>query len=451
MKKTNLIPPGSFTAKYNLVIVMFIIAILLSLIFYMIPLGVFSKMNEPVVIYFADNITPAHEKIIDQFNKKYSDRVKVIPIDIPFSKFSTNERKELIARTLRNSNNRIDIFTVDQIWVSRFAKWAKPLSLYFSRKEIEPIIPVALKTCYDDRVLVSIPLHIDIGVMYYRKDLLKNFDNPPEAERSLQNSITWNKFIGLKRHLKTSNPFYVFQGENYEGLVLQFMEISGSGLGKFITGDSIRLQQPELVQSCSLLVGLVNQYKLSPPEVTSFNENLSYEYAFKNDAVFFRGWPGLLREASNFPGGKEKALLLGVASLPRLDGNNPVSALGGWNMMISENSGKVDEAVLFLKYILSDEAQKILYETAGFLPVLKSVYDDTTITNDNVHLSYFRKLIDRGIYRPAHPEYTKLSNILSGYLYRAVNNELSPEEALRLAEMDINAQISFDKNKVYNF
>ncbi|MGD9900434.1 MAG: extracellular solute-binding protein, partial [Calditrichaceae bacterium] len=443
--------PGSFTAKYNLVIVMFIIAILLSLIFYMIPLGAFSKINEPVVIYFADNITPAHEKIIDQFNNNYSDRVKVIPIDIPFSKFSTNERKELIARTLRNSNNRIDIFTVDQIWVSRFAKWAKPLSRYFSRKEIDRIIPVALKTCYDERVLVGIPLHIDIGVMYYRKDLLNKFNNPLETEQSLKNSITWDEFIGLKRKLKTSNPFYVFQGENYEGLVLQFMEISGSGLGRFITGDSISLQQPELIQSCSLLVKLVNKYGLSPPEVTSFNENLSYAYAFKNDAVFFRGWPGLLREASNFPGGKEKAGLLGVASLPRLDGNDPVSALGGWNLMISENSGKVEEAVLFLKYILSDEAQKILYETAGFLPVLKSVYDDTLFTENNIHLTYFRKLIEQGIYRPAHPEYTKLSTILSGYLYRAINKELSPEEALRSAEQEINAQISFDKTKDYNF
>ena len=166
----------AISTKYNLVFISFIIAISLSLLFYFLP---FHKIpiseNEVAKIYFADNMTPAHTKIISLFNDKYQGQIEIIPVNLPFTKFNTNERKELIARALRNRTSRIDVFSVDQIWVSRFAKWAEPLSRYFSNKEKANILPHALSTCYYENTLVSIPLHIDIGVMYYRRDIIEKF------------------------------------------------------------------------------------------------------------------------------------------------------------------------------------------------------------------------------------------------------------------------------------
>ena len=51
------------------------------------------KSNEKVIFY-ADNITPAHKTLIDKFNKTYEGQIKVVPIDLPFTKFTTNERKD---------------------------------------------------------------------------------------------------------------------------------------------------------------------------------------------------------------------------------------------------------------------------------------------------------------------------------------------------------------------
>ena len=66
-------------------------------------------------IYFVDHISSAHQKVIDLFNEKNKGSIKVETINLSFEKFSTNERKELLARYLRSKNNRIDIFSVDQI------------------------------------------------------------------------------------------------------------------------------------------------------------------------------------------------------------------------------------------------------------------------------------------------------------------------------------------------
>ena len=68
-------------------------------------------------IYFVDHISAAHQKVIDKFNEKYKGQIEVVAINLPFVKFSTNERKELLARYLRSKSDRIDIFSVDQIWL----------------------------------------------------------------------------------------------------------------------------------------------------------------------------------------------------------------------------------------------------------------------------------------------------------------------------------------------
>ena len=99
-------------------------------------------------IYFVDHISSAHQKVIDLFNQKYKGSIKVETINLSFNKFSTNERNELLARYLRSRNNRIDIISIDQIWVPRFAKWAVPLQTLLDSSEIRNITSNAISTCF---------------------------------------------------------------------------------------------------------------------------------------------------------------------------------------------------------------------------------------------------------------------------------------------------------------
>src|SRR5271157_4491708 len=86
-----------FTSNQRLYIIItsiFVVAIVL--VFYAFPpYGSSGSSDKVVRITFADNISDALQKVIDLFNEEHRGEIEVMPINLPFSKFSTNERKEL--------------------------------------------------------------------------------------------------------------------------------------------------------------------------------------------------------------------------------------------------------------------------------------------------------------------------------------------------------------------
>ena len=120
---------------YLFILSVVVIVSLILVIFYFNALPIISsEASQPVQVYFADHISLAHELVIQKFNEKYKGLIEVIPVNLPFNKFSTNERKELLARSLRSKSDRLDLYSVDQIWVPRFAKWSEPLDEYFPQR-----------------------------------------------------------------------------------------------------------------------------------------------------------------------------------------------------------------------------------------------------------------------------------------------------------------------------
>ena len=422
--------------KYQFILLLFIISIGLSLLFYFLPLNADLPEAKKTNIYFADNITPAHKQIIANFNSKYGEDFQIVPVDLPFSKFNTNERKELLARTLRNRNNRIDIFAVDQIWMQRFAKWAEPLSRYFSKEELNDILPKALETCYEGNVIIGVPLHIDVGLMYYRKDLLAQFRDQNIIQKGINESFTWTQFLEIKSKDNTNKPIYVYQGDNYEGLFVNVLELFAGFGERFIIDGKINLLNPSFKMSCQHLIDLI-KFNRSPKEVTNFNESEGYRYAFRNDIPFFRGWPSLMQEIENYPEATHIKNNLGLTSLPHFEGNSPVSIIGGWNLMVSQNSTKKNQAVKFLKYILSAEGQEILMKTAGYLPVRSQLYEMKEYLKYNPNLNLLNEILNRGVHRPTHSEYTQISSIITPYIHMALVGEITIEEALRKAAEEL--------------
>ncbi len=420
--------------------ILVIVLLILSQLFLSIDLD---KTAVPVEkkVYFADNISKAHLKVIEKFNERYKGLIRVVPINLPFEKFSTNERKELFARYFRSKSDRIDIFAVDQIWVPRFAKMGINLEKYIDPELKGELLPQALKSCSYHDSLVALPLYIDISLMYYRNDLLKKYPNYQEIIKKLNNSITWEDFIYLnKEGGNSTNPFFIFQADSYEGLLCIYTEMVEGQKGNFMDGDKINLNTPEAERSLRLLVDLVNKYEVSPPEVTLFKENQSYDYFLKKNGIFLRGWPGLRDNYQNIPEYKNILDEIKMVPNPHFDGFRPVSVYGGWNLMISKFSTKIPEAVRFLKFVESEEAQKIMFGDGGYLPVNKKVYSDSLYLLAHPNLNFYKSMLQRGIYRPFTERYTNISDILSFYLNRAIRKEISVKDALKKASEKINSE-----------
>lgn len=402
-----------------------------------------SSNKEITKIYFADRITPAHKMLIERYNELKAGIVKVIPIDFPNFDFSTNERKEILARSLRGTGDGIDILAVDQIWVQRFAKWCEPIDNYFTNDEKNKILPAALESCYSGGQLVAVPLDLVTGIIYYREDILKEQKNGEQIIQQIKNNITWDEFVKLKSRLNLKNPFYIFQAADYEGLICNFMELLLSQNSNYFVEKGFFFNTPEAKRALQLLVDLVNKYGLTTSKVTNFTEVSSYEYFIKNDGLFIRGWQSFDKDFEDAPFDSIKEKHLRKAPLPHLSGCKPASIFGGWDLMISKFSNKKSEAIDFMKFLISNESQELFYKYGGYLPIVNSFYEDPKYLNKYPEIAEMKKMLKIGIHRPSHEEYTRYSQIMSYYFELAIKNVISVNEALKKATNSI----GLDKNR----
>lgn len=412
--------------KWGLLFLLFV-TIAYIVIYFFLNSSEEKKITE---IYFADRITAAHQILIDKYNKLNEGRVNVIPINFPNVDFSTNEKKEMLARSLRGKGDGIDLFAVDPIWVQRFARWSEPLDNYFSDEERKRILKSPLESCYYEGQLVAIPLNMVQGVLYYREDLLKKHDNYNKIIESLNKGITWEEFIKLKDEFKMTNPYYVFPAADYEGLICVFMELLLSLNNKYFEQNGFNFNTAEAQKSLELLVNFVNKYKTTPKIVTEFTEIPSFEYFIKNDGLFIWGWPSYDKDFKEAPYDREKENHLKKAPVPYFKSGIPTSIYGGWNLMVSKFSDKKEAAIDFVKFLLEDESQEIFYKESGHYPVINDFYENPEYLKKYREIENIKKYMELSVHRPAHIDYTKYSKIMSFYFKIAIQNKISVKEAL---------------------
>lgn len=412
--------------------------LLISVFYVMVFLLDNSSKNKKVKeIYFADRITAAHRILIEKYNKENDGYVKVIPIDFPNYDFNSNERKELLARLLRGRGDGLDVFGVDVIWTQRFAKWCEPLGKYFPLNERSGILDNALESCYYDGELVAVPLNMALGVMYYREDLLKKLPQGQEIIEKVKNQISWQEFINYKKSLNLPNPFYIFPGADYEGLICNFMELLYSIDPHYFDRHSFNMNTETAKQSLQLLVDLVNKHQVTPEIVTKFTEVPSYKYFIENDGLFIKGWQTYDKDFKEEPFDIEKQKYLKKAPIPHFQNGKSVSVFGGWNLMISKFSDKKEEVIKFIKFLLSESSQELFYKESGYYPIIKNFYTKDNFVQKYHEIPEMLETHKLGVHRPSHTEYTRYSKIMSHYIKLALNKDIGVDEALNLMTDDI--------------
>jgi multiple sugar transport system substrate-binding protein len=417
--------------------------------FYIMIFNIFSHRTQKSVteIHFADRITEAHRILIDRYNSAHAGSVKVIPIDFPLEDFSTDSRKEVLARSLRGEDDAIDLLAVDNIWVHRFAKWCEPLGKYFTDKERKGITETALRTCYHEGELVAVPLDRVQGVMYYREDLLKQFPESEKVIEMIKKGITWPDFLKLNTRLKTKNPFYIFPAADFEGLICNYIEILLSLRPNYFETVGFQFDTPEAKIALQLLVDLVQRYHVTPPVVSNLTDVSSYEYFIRTDGLFIRGWTSYDKDFMNSAIDHSKEKNLKKAPIPHLSEGKPTYVFGGWNLMMPKSSKKKEAVIDFIKFLLSDESQEIFYTKAGYCPVTNSFYNDSTYCQRYPEILTIKDMMAYGVYRPMQDNYTKYSKIMARYFSLAIQGTMSVEKALESVQTSIEAEGSQTKGK----
>ena len=282
------------------------------------------------------------------------------------------------------------------------------------------------------------PIYLDIGTIFYRKDLIKQIPNYKAFEKKLLNGISWDEFIDCRKYFNLDkNQYYIFPADNYEGLVCSYMEILYNFSNNFNITDRFDIKSEANRKTFKFIYDLFNTKFLTPLDVTEFNENECYEYFAKNNAVFLRGWPSSERDFISMFNVDNLDSLIGKAPIPHLKGKKSVSVLGGWNLMISKYSEHKSEAFQFIKFIIDEESQKKMYEIGAYLPTLNSIYRDNDFIKKYPGLITDKSLLNEGIHRPLIEDYTKLSDVISYYVNKVIKKDITIDEALEKADETI--------------
>ncbi|WP_256961501.1 ABC transporter substrate-binding protein [Thermoanaerobacterium thermosaccharolyticum] len=275
-----------------------------------------TSKNEPVTITYSSgkDSTPATQKLIEAFEQKYPN-IKVKVQELPNS---TDDQHNSYVTALSAGDSSIDVLAMDIIWTPEFAaaNWLLPLDDKFTQEMRDKFLPGPVEAVTYDGHIWAVPRFTDAGVLYYRKDIIST---PPK---------TWEELIQMaKDNVGKGGTKYgiVFQGNQYEGLVCDALEVIGSNGGNVLEGDKVTINTPQTVAGLQYLLDLT---KIAPPGVTTYQEEDARNVFQQGEAIFMRNWP----YAWSLVNGDDSPIKdkVGIAPIPKgKDSQAGTPALGG--------------------------------------------------------------------------------------------------------------------------
>ena len=343
---------------------------------------------------------------------------------LEFSTSADEQRQQFVQRQEAKSGE-CDVFSSDVIWTAEFAsqKWLYDLTPYIDTRRDE-LIEATLETATFDGKVWGMPQQTDAGFIYYRKDQVT--DKP----------ATWQdlyKQAGEKNGL-------VYQGNSYEGLTCNYLELAFAAGGKVLSDDGKKseINSPENVKALQLMVDGVKN-KIAANGVTTYMEEESRRYFESGRATFMRNWPYAYALGEKAKAVKGK---FDVMPFPDFEGGGKAGILGGHNQVVSVYSKNPGGALKWISHITGTEHQKTQFLEASQSPTLKAVYDDPEVQKKYAFATVLRDSISQAKSRPVSPVYPQVSQAIYKNVHAALTGKASAEDALKTAQTEMDKALA---------
>jgi len=347
----------------------------------------------------------------------------------------TDLRESLTTSALLSRDGAYDLVYLDVTWTSKLAAagWLLPLDDAFGEEERAAFLPQALTAGLFRGRLYRVPFRTDVGLLYYRADLLARAGiAPPRTFADLETAA---------RRLQSPPDRWGFlwQGAQYEGLVCFFLEVLHGHGGSWIDPETLEvgLDRPEAEAALAFLVRARGAGGISPPGVTAYREEETRHLFQSGRAVFLRSWPYVFRLAQR----EESAVAgrIGVLPVPTLSGAPGSGTLGGWGLAVARASRRPEEAIAFVRHATTLPSQRLFCAPTGFAPARKDAYADPELLAANPFLAELGKIHASATARPVVARYAQASDVLQRHLTAALAGLSTPREALAAAARETRA------------
>lgn len=325
---------------------------------------------------------------------KFNDSRDIYEVEPVIIKGSDDEYYKQIKEMISNGSNKVDVVTMDITSVAEFADSGYLQSIDDLMKEKgytqNDFIKEAMISGNYKGKQYTLPFYLDIGLLYYRKDIVKE----TEAKVLESGNYTYtdlSKLADKYNGEKDTKTGIVFQCDVDNGLMKTAVEFTNS----FIS----------LKNGLRILKMMVDA-EFSPTDILYYSSTEIRDSFREGKTVFSIDvsdlYNDLINEEIETKLSKEQ---ISIAPLP----NGGV--IDGYVAGINKNSSNLDGAWEFIRYIASEEGQKIITKEGKHIPGFHELLNDNDVmaSNDMLKMDGFKNSMNMVLYRPVTEKYGKVS------------------------------------------
>jgi multiple sugar transport system substrate-binding protein len=375
-------------------------------------------------------------KLIDKFNKQNKGGIKASHRQMPAD---TGQYYDKLRTEFQAASGDISVIGTDVIWPKQFApqNWTIDLSDRFPTSEQKKFVPVTIEAASYQDGIYAVPWSScpDVGLLYYRKDLLDDsgISGPPETWDELKDMA-----VQVSEEAGVQNGF-VFQGSNYEGGVCNALEYIWTHGGDVLDeNNKVVIDSPEAAAGLETYASMLSS-GAAPEAVANWTETESQQSFYNEDSVFMRYWPSAYGGLGDTEFTKLERDQVGVAPIPvDKPGNPSYSTLGGWQMSINANTDLDDDAWTFIEFMTSAKSIKERTIIGGYMPSREELFADKEIAEATPVVKLADTiLLQNGKPRPVTEFYGDMSLEMSEQFNAALKGDISPEEAVKTLQKSL--------------
>ena len=267
----------------------------------------------------------------------------------------------------------------------------------------------------------GIPWYVDVRVMFYRTDVLKEvgYDHAPQ---------TWEELYDAAKKLAQRGKDMYALSLLYTGVFgNEFMPFVWQAGGRlFDENGKVRVTDPEFVEAIRYYARFFWE-KLAPIG----GGNLFQDFATGKVPIFFSGpWMvSMIKQQTPQIEGKWS-----VALMPK--NKTRTSFVGGCNWVIFNTSKNKDLAWKFIEFMTRPENQLEWYKIVSSLPAVKEVWNYPELASDPIMRVFGEQLKDAKS-PPNIPEWEEIANARSRRVEEVIYKKRTPERAAEALKKDI--------------
>ncbi|MDL2324606.1 extracellular solute-binding protein [Ruminococcaceae bacterium OttesenSCG-928-A16] len=370
--------------------------------------------GEKVVIKFAaqGDSTPATQAVLDAFNAS-QDQYTAEWMDM--TNDSGAMREQLIT-SLKAGSADYDVVSLDVVWAGEFAAagYIDPIDTYMKDAglSVSQFNAGSMASGKYSAKQYVLPFFPDLGILYFRKDIVSAED----AAKLESGDYTYADLQAMAEQYKgqegTTDGF-VYQSSQYEGLVCNANEFTGNW--QDIKGG---------LEEMKAMTDSAN----TPADILNYTEGETANSFIKGQSVFSRNWP--YQWGSVKAEGTITQEQVGIAPLPN------GGSVGGWLLAMNKNSANKEGAWELMKFIATEEGQKIMSTQGGYLPGFNATLEDADVVagNEMLGMPGFQNAMTTTIARPVSAEYSKVSDALQQAIYKYLSGSADIDTTVTAVE-----------------